>query len=91
MTSDVDVSGERLDPDETAAFIGLSRSTLAQRRFYHKEPPYLKMGGKIWYLKSDLIAYLQRSRVEPGAVPTKLRPAIPVKKSRTTKRSSKKR
>ena len=66
----VDLTRAVLDEIETAAYTGLSTSSLRKgrmngRRLNHVEPPpYLKLGRRIGYLKADLDAWLLSHRVE---------------------------
>ena len=56
---------------EAAIYLGLSRITLRQGRCEGRREnrippvPYLKIGRKILYLRSDLDHYLQSFRVNP--------------------------
>ena len=56
---------------EAGIYTGMSRSFLAQSRMdrFKREgrtpgPPYLKVGGRILYLKEDLDNWLREHRVE---------------------------
>ncbi len=58
---------------EASIYIGMSRSFLAQSRMdrFIREgrtpgPPYLKVGGRILYLREDLDNWLIEHRVEVG-------------------------
>jgi hypothetical protein len=51
---------------ETAEFLEVAETTLESWRFYGKGPPYLKIGGKVFYLESDLIAFMEAGRVLPA-------------------------
>ena len=57
---------------ETAIYIGMSRSFLAQSRMDRFKvgrtpgPPYLKVGARILYLREDLDNWLIEHRVEVG-------------------------
>jgi predicted DNA-binding transcriptional regulator AlpA len=52
-----------LKPREAAEFLRTSTSTLAKRRLYGDGPKFCRIGRAIRYLKSDLVAYMARSRV----------------------------
>jgi len=58
------------DEPETALYTGLSVSSLRKGRMngrrdnYVEPPPYLKLGRRIVYLKTDLDAWLMSHRVE---------------------------
>jgi predicted DNA-binding transcriptional regulator AlpA len=48
---------------EAAAYTGLSESTLAKRRLYGQQPPFLNLGGRaIGYAIDDLDAWLKSCR-----------------------------
>ena len=53
-----------LTPSETAKYIGMSASWLAQARMRGdpKAPPFLKIGKSIRYLRSDLDQWLLERR-----------------------------
>jgi hypothetical protein len=53
-------------PPSAAAFLGTKKSTLEAWRFHAKGPPYLKVGGKVFYLESDLLAFMEAGRVLPA-------------------------
>jgi hypothetical protein len=51
----------RLDTVNAAAYIGLSVKTMAQWRYKGEGPPFLKpSGNKIFYVQSDLDAWINR-------------------------------
>lgn len=58
------------DEPETALYTGISVSSLRKGRMngrrdkYIEPPPYLKLGRRIVYLKTDLDAWLMSHRVE---------------------------
>jgi predicted DNA-binding transcriptional regulator AlpA len=62
-----------LDEVEAAAYTGLSESSLRKGRMngkragYVEPPPYLKLGRRVGYLRSDLDAWLLSHRIG-GAV-----------------------
>jgi hypothetical protein len=56
-------------PQSAADFLSVKKSTLESWRFYGKGPVYFRSGGKIFYLESDLIAFLEAGRVRPIAGP----------------------
>lgn len=50
-----------------AAFLNLSPKTIEKDRCVPSlKLPYVKMGRAVRYRRSDLLAYLQRSRVDPS-------------------------
>ena len=55
-------------PEQAAAFLNLSKSTLAKMRMRGEGPPFAKLGGKIVvYRLTDLDAWInERSRVSSG-------------------------
>jgi hypothetical protein len=56
---------ELLNPEEAAAFIGLKAQTLAVWRCAgtHPELPYVKVGARIRYRRSDLVRWLEMRTV----------------------------
>lgn len=56
---------------ETAQFLNVSRSYLAQSRCYGSRtgqtpgPPYFKLGNAVRYRADDLLAWLEQQRREP--------------------------
>lgn len=55
--------GEMLTTDQTAAVLGCHYMTLSKQRQEGRGIPYLKVGRKVYYLKTDIEAYLLASRV----------------------------
>ena len=47
--------------------------TLAKWRQRRKGPPFLKLGGKVFYLQTDIDAFLEQSRVVPSELPPRKR------------------
>lgn len=54
-----------LNEKQAAALLGLSLSTLQQRRFKGQQPPYLKIGKSVRYDLADLITFAESCRVKP--------------------------
>jgi len=56
-----------LTETEAASYLGLSRQTLANWRFQGRGPCYLKLKDSraVRYRLSDLIAYQEKSVIEP--------------------------
>lgn len=51
--------GGRLSSGDAAAYLGMSADTLRKRRSLGTGPPFLKLkNGSIFYLKTDLDAYI---------------------------------
>jgi hypothetical protein len=69
----VEQNDRRLFNREAAHFLGMAPSTLSQKRFYGAGPPYLKYGGKVVYLASDLREYMQSHRIVPNGDDAKQR------------------
>lgn len=59
---------EMLTPKETADWLGISVLSLSQNRYLRDEKtiPYVKVGGRVRYLKDDVIAYVKKNRVTAG-------------------------
>jgi hypothetical protein len=51
---------------EAAKFSKYSAAYLQNLRHYLKGPPFIRRGRSIFYLKSDLIKWLEDGRVTPG-------------------------
>ena len=51
---------------QAAEFLQLHPISLARMRQYGRGPVYVKRGGLVYYLVSDLMAWLEDGRVEPG-------------------------
>lgn len=56
---------ELLTPEQTAEWLGMSVESLSQNRYLRNDHsiPYVKVGGRVRYLKDDLIAYVKKNRV----------------------------
>lgn len=57
---------EMLTAKQLSEQTGFSENSLAQDRYLGKGIPYVKVGKRVRYLKSDVLAYLQANRVETG-------------------------
>lgn len=55
---------DRLKGPEAAKYLGISTSTLDKMRIEGRGPRYLKLGGRCFYRRSDLDAYIESSIVE---------------------------
>ncbi len=55
-----------VDTRKAAEFLGVTESTLIQRRFRRMPPEYLKIGKCVRYLPSKLIEYRERCQVKPA-------------------------
>ena len=59
---------------EAAAMLRLSPRTLERYRVTGEGPPFIKLGGRVFYRRSDLIAWCaarqRRSTSDPGPSPT---------------------
>lgn len=56
------MSNEYLIPAEAAALIRQSKGALSRLRMRGDGPPFLKVGAKILYAKTDVIAWLETRR-----------------------------
>ncbi len=64
----VPTSPPRLKKDtEAAEFLGLSPSTLRQYRIRGRGPAFIKLGSRVVYRESDLLAYVERNLRQPTA------------------------
>lgn len=50
-----------------AKCIGTTEAALAQERYLHKGIPYTKIGRRVRYLRSDVLAYLAANRIAGAA------------------------
>src|SRR5580700_2018581 len=55
-----------LKPDEAAALMGLSPKTLANWRTGDYGPPWTHAGKVVRYLESDIISWMESSKVRPS-------------------------
>lgn len=53
--------------DDPAVDILASKQTRARHRHEGKGCPYLKVGGRILYKGSDILAYLEANKIETAA------------------------
>jgi hypothetical protein len=53
--------------DEVAALLRIEPKTLHNMRGQRRGPPFVKIGGRILYAKSDVLAYIAAHRREPEA------------------------
>ena len=60
----MDEENRKLTNDEAADYLGVARATLSTWRCTKRYPlPYIKLGRKVCYLKSDLDRFVQSRRV----------------------------
>lgn len=57
-------------PKQTAKYVGSTVQALAQDRYQDRGLPYCRYGGRIRYLRQDVLDYLADNRVRP-AVPSR--------------------
>lgn len=51
-------------PAQTAKFIQTSEGSLAQDRYRKRGIPFVKIGGRVRYLRQDILAYLDANRMQ---------------------------
>lgn len=56
---------QQLKSDEAAKFLRFSRQTLCNWRHTNRGPAYIKLGGSIRYRVTDLVEFIERSRIQP--------------------------
>jgi predicted DNA-binding transcriptional regulator AlpA len=56
-----------LNTEQAAEYTGLSAPTLARMRQQDTGPVYCKMGGRVFYLREDLDAWIAACRVKSGS------------------------
>lgn len=61
MALPAEVEPAAFSPSNAAAYVGFSQSSLATRRYRGMGPRFIKKGGRILYLKSDLDEWLLSS------------------------------
>lgn len=54
-----------LTEKQAATLLGVSLSTLQQRRFKGQQPSYLKIGKSVRYDLEDILAFAESCRVNP--------------------------
>jgi len=55
---------ERMKGPEAAVYLGVALSTLEKMRCRGQGPRFLRLGGRIFYRRQDLDAYLETCAVE---------------------------
>lgn len=50
-------------PEGLAAFIGTTADALAQDRYRRRGIPYVKIGGRVRYLREDVLKFLADNRI----------------------------
>jgi hypothetical protein len=58
---------ELLKPAEAAVFLRTTTNTLQQDRYLRRGVPYIKLGGRVLYRRTDILAFLDANRYEPAA------------------------
>ena len=58
-----------LTPPELADLLGIPEATLAQWRYRHVGPPYVKVGRHIRYRVEDIEAWVEAQTVTPEDAP----------------------
>jgi predicted DNA-binding transcriptional regulator AlpA len=54
-----------LKDTDAAKILGLHPQTLRNKRSRGEGPPYVKLGRAVRYFEDDLIAYLDKRKIEP--------------------------
>jgi len=57
-------------PKQTADYVGSTVQALAQDRYLNRGLPYCRYGGRIRYLRQDVLDYMADNRVSPGTAST---------------------
>lgn len=50
-------------PEQLATYIHTTTDALAQDRYRRRGIPYVKIGGRVRYLREDVLAYFSANRV----------------------------
>lgn len=61
---------------EVCAALGISRSTLQRLKSLDAGPPYFELGGREWYERADVFAYLQNLRIHPAVNYAEIVPTV---------------
>lgn len=66
MAAKTTINPERMTTEQAAEFLGVSKGTLDQWRSQGREgsPPYMKIGGRVFYRQSTLEKWLDKNTVE---------------------------
>jgi hypothetical protein len=56
---------EIMTPPQLGAALGKSVDQLAHERCMRQGPAYVKYGSKVYYLRADVIAFLEANRRDP--------------------------
>lgn len=51
---------------QVCALLGIGESSLAQDRYLSQGLPYIKIGKRVRYRRTDVVAFLEANRVEVG-------------------------
>lgn len=55
---------DRMKQPAAAEYLGVSEQTLARMRSEGKGPRYVKLGGRVFYRRTDLEAYIESNTFE---------------------------
>ena len=55
-----------MTPAQVAKYLGVTAQYLADRRFKHQAPPFVKIGAAVRYKESDLIAFIDANTHHPA-------------------------
>jgi hypothetical protein len=69
MTATVDERGALLLPREVAELRRKTVNALAVERWRGQGPPYVKLGGRVFYRADDVAAYIAAHTITPGSPP----------------------
>lgn len=61
-----EVLPEVATPKQAAEFVGSTVQALAQDRYLGRGLPYVRYGGRIRYLRQDVLDYMAANRVTPN-------------------------
>lgn len=61
---DKDKLSEYVTAAELSKILGITKNGLAQQRVRRSGFPYYKWGGKIWYHLPEVLALMEKSRVD---------------------------
>ena len=55
-----------LKPEQLGQLLNKTLNVLANERYFGRGPAYVKYGRSVFYLRSDVIAFLSANRHDPG-------------------------
>ena len=60
-----DVGFDLLTQKEAAVMIRMSEAWFERQRWEHKGIPYIKIGGRVFYDKDDVVSWIKKRKTSP--------------------------